>query len=393
MKLKITLAVLLFLFVSYFSKAQTNCLQYISIQCGENLLISASYGSTLSKYTACKGSPVKLSMNSYQTGGTIRWIKDGKIIDNKSEYVLQVEEDGTYYGEIITTNCTFRTPPIELLFTPTILLTSFNFSVNNDICLGGKTYMQVYNNSIYSSFVNYQWLKDGKEIPNANKFEYEATSPGVYIVRGFVKGCSMQSNPITVKLVDWKNREVSTRYVYTRGVVGDKGKLKDTIYACLGTKFQIYQDEGNDYQWYLDNSPIVLEKSNRGGWYIQQPGKYYAKFTSRGGCDAQTKSYQVVFTSNLPKTRLDISPTVGRCDEITIVNSFGNIGVNEDDLNLDGQDYSKKIQWYNNGINLGGGTPISYMPYILQRGKSKGVYIAKFKAGGRCAITSKCRNP
>lgn len=363
-----------------------NCVKNIFLRYSYNVdekKINYGFVTYEQNLSACAGETITLDIAGLDSEiGIIRWMKDGKVVRNEMGNSCKVAESGEYYGEFITNDCTYKTPKLTLSFTTKIeiRIVGPNFTFGNEICEGGQTLIQAYTNSIYNNRLNYQWIKDGKDIANANQNEFLVSKPGTYYVRSSFKECSMQSNPKTIKISDWQQREIRTNYSFIN-LLDDGGRLNDTIYVCRGNDFLFSQNEGSNYKWFKDGTLTNLIANTSNNWTVKDSGMYYATFTSRGGCFARTKEYHIIFTDSLPKTRIDIDKSADKCGVIKLINSFGNIGVNANELS------NGWVNWWYEDIWLSGSNPLRYTVKEISNKVSSGAYVAKFQTGN-CQVQS-----
>ncbi|PZF71977.1 T9SS type A sorting domain-containing protein [Taibaiella soli] len=143
-----------------------------------------SYVAYASPLSFCEGGAVVLTANT-DPALTCQWLRDGYVIPGATGYYNVAEQTG-YYSVIATDvhNCADTSDRVSInvfpLPQPTITRTANVFATA-------------------STFSNYQWLRNGAEIPGATQYSYTATSNGAFSVTVWdANNCTRTSDAIFI---------------------------------------------------------------------------------------------------------------------------------------------------------------------------------------------------
>lgn len=255
---------------SYFVKlkvtSQNGCSDTISkkIVVGEHPVVILSANGPLE---FCSGNNVKLSVGKKDTY-LYQWkISDTPITDSTSSK-MTVFKSGEYSVTVNNSvaNCISNSPKTSIIVTdkpgnPVIQ----NISDVSGICEGGSTAVD-FQLQQSSSLYTYQWKRDGTPIDNATGTSLSKVSySGNYTVSASVRGCSSESDPITLNFI--------------------KSPVKPIIHVQGPVVW--YMAASNDsavmYKWYRNDA--LIEGSDR---YIYMANKtmgtYKVSIANKAGC-------------------------------------------------------------------------------------------------------------
>ncbi|TAE04106.1 MAG: T9SS C-terminal target domain-containing protein, partial [Bacteroidetes bacterium] len=136
----------------------------------------------------CEGETVTLS-SKLSNNSEIRWLKDGKLIQNTSNN-LRVFESGNYVAEVVADGCTKSSEILQVHF---IKSAPILLSLNSD----GYTLQANFldKNAIF------QWFVNNEIVAVTQNPVYEVIQRGIYYVKVTNVGCQSISNEVAVQKV------------------------------------------------------------------------------------------------------------------------------------------------------------------------------------------------
>jgi hypothetical protein len=232
----------------------------------------ASMGNT----SLCKGS-VKLQTNSGTNLSYVWNWNDSPIpLSNVTSYIPKVA--GKYSVTISQGKCSATSPNIVVENAQTPVIYSDNGS---NLCTANIN-LSVKNLS--GTGITYQWLKDGKNIPNATNSILSISESGSYTVTFSQNNCKATSIPFVIT-----NTGVS---VSTKPVAG-----KYLLITGSSTTLQAITTGGGSYtyQWMKDG--VSITNATNASVTIRQSGKYSVR-VNLGKCSSVSGTIEFVPVSN-----------------------------------------------------------------------------------------------
>lgn len=292
MNRKIPLLLLLLLLSRLDSYAQ-NCFgQYTLYQ--ENTSFTFYQGVSYDK-NICKGGKMKLGVsyvNDEFTDLKLQWYKNDSPIAGATKSTFEISEFGSYYLIIRKGNCQYRIPQAfrvreSVINYPPIIYPegrSFNLDTATICDKGGS--VSLARQSSVSSDENWQWMLNGKDIPDANNFRFVAKEEGIYRARFKQGECSGVSNTVVVR----KSNAIKERI----RIYNDTKITKDTLDACKGLPL-ILTSANNNSVWLKDGKQFGVSNSIQ----ATETGTY--SFTYKDGeCLIQSNQLYLRFDKGLP---------------------------------------------------------------------------------------------
>jgi PKD repeat protein len=200
----------------------------------------------------------------------------------------------------------------------------------------------------------YNWLKNGNLINNANASFYQANDSGDY--RAVVKNiynCTDTTSTISLGIYDLPQATIS---------------LSGSSSICSGDSVQLTSplQAGIDYQWYFNGDTI--QNANLNTIWVKATGDYKVKITNSNGC-TDISSAQSIVVNPVPTATIQAGGNTVFCSGQNVV-LYGSNGI--------GYSY----QWMKNGALLNGATT-SFISAT-----QSGNYIVKITNAYNCADTS-----
>ncbi|MDF2452485.1 MAG: hypothetical protein K0S26_1989 [Bacteroidota bacterium] len=138
-----------------------------------------------SSITFCSGGNVTLT-GSTGPNYSYQWIKDNVNISGATAQTYNTSTQGNYQVRISYPGCTAWSAPTKVTVNTT-LVSQITPGGPTTFCSGGS--VRLYGNTCTG--YNYQWIKDGNDIPGATASSYQATVSGSYQLR-IVQGSSVK---------------------------------------------------------------------------------------------------------------------------------------------------------------------------------------------------------
>jgi len=141
----------------------------------------------------CIGDSVTLSTS---LSGTYQWLLNGSPIVGETNATITVNQSGNYAVEVTAGNCA-GTSLATLVAVNPLPIASINALSSTSICAGQSVILESA-----TTATNYQWQRNGIDIPGAVGQQYTATSAGSYtLVLNDAIGCSATSTQIVVSVI------------------------------------------------------------------------------------------------------------------------------------------------------------------------------------------------
>lgn len=281
-----------------------------------------------------------------------QWELDGKIIESSKERTFNAKRPGNYtltafQGKCKATATAIKITQNSFLFNTIEFLNADSITTNNKyiVCKGQKVELQLkslikeeWQDPVYKTLIDtllnsqgfkFQWKKDGKEIPGANKRDYSTDQPGRYILQIENGLCISNSNPLQVI-----NSETIPMKLRTY-------RKDDCISKSIGIYYKIplsYNIDLSEAEVKLFKYSTEQLKSNEIGnnLYIEQSGDYHVQIKINSSCSVLSDTISLKFHNSPPKIKVD---TVYSCSEIV-------------DLSNPSAYSGSKCEWTLNGVKL-----------------------------------------
>jgi hypothetical protein len=206
--------------------------------------------------TICAGSTISLHSESPNAAVTYQWLRDGSLIPNADDAIVEVSQAGSYELKITDNNgCKATSTSVQVkLKTPAV---SISPTGDQWLCDTNKP-LQLKASG--SSDVQFQWLRDGAPIVNTTTSTLTVNQPGSYQVQITQAGCLATSPTVTVRLTTVKNIDVQPQ----------ESELLLPLGAAVSLKASL--DATYTYQWYRDDNALPNATTYR--LLVTQPGVY-----------------------------------------------------------------------------------------------------------------------
>ncbi len=238
------------------------------------------------------------------------------------------------------------------------------FNVGNDapqgqICSGKVNFITEQ----VSVPINYQWVVDNVDVPNATKPTFTLEKTGVVFLKySLANGCTYSSGSTYITIGSIRQPGISTN-----SLISCKS---DEIPINGYSNYENYPDYANKltYQWYKDDK--LIEGAKTKNFFPKETG-YYSLKTSVDGCES--------VSSNKLKITKDNNFLVN-------IYSYGynseqSVFCNKQNVNLYTNDYQNSTvvyQWQKDGIDIVNANALNY------QAQNNGVYNLKITKGTSC---------
>ena len=274
-----------------------------------------------------------------------KWYKNFIEIPGERGASLTVTQPGSYYVIVDYGTCVMNSysnivqVQVQSPISPVIQAENNSTAIcPNDT----RTLTSVLQNTGYT----YAWYKNNNSIPGATGPTYQASEEGIYHLEITVSGCTFESDPIALEVIDFNlSLSTSSQIVLIPG---------ETI-----TVNTITDAQNPQFQWHKNTSP--LPGATQAALNITQAGDYTVSVTEAQPCNITKEStVSVVYPSGFDVqvqtgtgytscTSTATTLSISRFDAITENNN----------INLLGNTYNYSYQWYKNDIAIPGATNIS----------------------------------
>lgn len=299
------------------------------------------------------------------------WYKNFIEIPGEDGPSLRVTQPGSYYVVVDYGTCVMNSysnivqVQAQSALSPTIQAEDNSTAIcPNDT----RTLTSVLQNASYS----YKWYKNNILIPGANASTYEASEGGVYHLEITVGGCTFESNPITLEIIDF-NLSLST----PSEIVLIPG---ETITVNAVTDAQNPQ-----FQWHK-NGPAI-PGAIQSSLNITQAGTYKVVVTEAVPCNIVKEStVSVVYPLGFD-VEIQAAAGYSSCVSSSTTLSIAQFdAITEDDpINLIGRTNNYTYQWYKNSIAVAGAvTPL----LLINSPAQNGSYVLKITIPDFGVVTS-----
>jgi hypothetical protein len=275
----------------------------------------------------CAGTSFPLTASYTSESMTFQWKKDNVILPNETKYFLNISATGSYSLKTIDPNCTTSySDSREYIFGSIIPSNIITYSGDVDTiarCPNFFNYLQFGQSA--SNLYQFQWKRDGINIPGETRNIYYASVAGVYSVQIKQGNCVTTSSPMVLRTD-----------ILPSSVI----KIKGGTNICVGTEpSQLYVDGLNcpfsvNYQWQKDGVDIPTQTNTT--YSPNQTGGYRLKITN-GNSITYSNVINIV-ANNTPNYQI-----ISNYDTLTC-NPSGFFRLNGNHLP------SSTYQWFKDGI-------------------------------------------
>jgi hypothetical protein len=385
----------------------------------------------------CEGTQYDLSPNYNSITATFQWKKNGIDIAGATNRILSTTTSGAYSLRMVDGVCDRQTPNIKLNFGESLKPQLY---YKDTLLCGVLAYFSTNIGGNIGSF-NYQWQKDGLNIPNATLSYFNAPNPGLYRLLLSQGNCYTYSKEVSVITSTKKQKPILTTYgstnicsgsintnfnnnyctlfrdnvaIYTgyNYTITQSGtyKLKtsptdnscanesDSVVISIGSNFVpvIKQEKTYYTNASLKNMPILCGTGDYVFLSFQttQTGTYTYQW-QKNGVDivGSTNYYAWVFSAGDYRVRVTNGSCSAYSNVITVTQGNGsNARIVTDDNNLECSNrlaqlelvdgHSSNINWYRDGVLI----PNENSTKIFVN--SQGNYTANFNNNNGCASTT-----
>lgn len=226
----------------------------------------------------CVGNSAQLS--AVTAGLTYQWYNGTTAVAGATDQIFTTTISGNYKVEVTDgVGCTAITAVAE----PTVLLDTPPVTPGDTVllCAGDNGTLTVNTNGVTSG-INFQWQKDGTNIPAANGSSYLATASGTYrnVITVPATGCTTTSEEVLVIINDYP--------------------LPTVTYSGTNLSTASY----TQYQWFLNT--IAIPGATNQTYHPTVAGSYRVRVKDAAGCTAFSPAYALNTTSVANITATDI---------------------------------------------------------------------------------------
>lgn len=256
-------------------------------------------GAQHSPLNLCKGSDASFHITNLDADVLkIRWFRNDSLIATTPD--LKTNVKGMYSAEIETKTCLYKLGMISVDFSENLQVSLTEKELT--VCENGSSYFYVYA-SVISSMpeVQYQWQKDGKDLPEMTKNYFGVSTPGSYTLRATAGACSSTSQPTVVK--GNKDNLLTNLISYSNG----NAINKDTAFFCKdypNTFSSAYHSE-----WYLDGKYVSTGYT----FTPTQSGLYTNSYSFGNNCFSKSKPLYVSIDTKISPIEPDFLSVTNQC--------------------------------------------------------------------------------
>ncbi len=245
----------------------------------------------------CPGSEVSKQINANANQEVLyQWKNNGTDISGATNSTYTSSAIGDYTVYVVNSNNCFKTSSAVSLKTITSTISP---SGTKYICQGYGTPLKANT----GQGLNYQWKKDGNNIPSATLSEYYASEAGLYtVIMGIGEECSVESVGVIIKV----NPSPET-------TITPSGRTA----ICEGSSIMLVANEGAGlkYQWRKDIS--LITGATNSTYTTALSGSYSVTETNLYNC-TKTSRAVVIITNPLPVIDLGNDVTINLSQNIVL---------------------------------------------------------------------------
>lgn len=295
-----------FCFVSV-SMALGQCDKTFRISLNNNVIYEPGQTVKTNPIFVCKDNKNIFNFFSVESGSlTFKWYVNDTLVNTSQSSIFETTRDGVFRIEIKDKECDYKIGPIILAATKSI---DISLSTNElTICENVKSTTSLWAFTNLLTDLDYQWQKDGKDIPNEKETYIYPSTSGIYTVRLSSDNCSATSAQAVVKAAI--NNKIPD-YIY-----GNNNPIKkDSIFLCKDYSYNFEVLNGTT-NWYR-NGQLVVNSSNL---EIKESGSYYVQRKVADNCTIQSKPLYISFGQTInPINMLDSTYSNNYCDQVAVI--------------------------------------------------------------------------
>jgi hypothetical protein len=230
----------------------------------------------------CDGDNAQLS--AVTPGLTYQWYDGTTAIPGATDQTYTTTTTGTYKVQVTdAVGCS----AITSVAVPTVLLATPPVTPGDTIllCTGDNGTLTVNTNGVTTG-INFQWQKNGVNIPAANGSSYLVTTSGTYrnVITVPATGCTSTSEEVMVIVNDYP--------------------LPTVTYSGSNLSTATY----SQYQWFLNT--VAIPGATNQTYHPTVPGSYRVRVKDAAGCTAYSPAYALNTTSvaNIITTDIKLYP-------------------------------------------------------------------------------------
>lgn len=244
---------------------------------------------------ACAGSRPSLYLPEYYSPDKyeIEWQKDGQFLPGATSTSLFTPSGGAYTVQVKSKQkgCT-GTASANVAFTGAFKVISGYSGGDQTICKGSVFYLSVSTSARPDGF---QLLKDGQPVAGATQGLHYLTESGRYVIRVRNGTCTVDSEPVNLRVVDPTTPLISQKSSET----------------CQGTAtLSVAQPVGGvSYSWRRNDRPLVGSESTT---FQPTSGGTYSVVARRDGCSSESAPVALSVSAPIavpPLSPVGYSPT------------------------------------------------------------------------------------
>ena len=239
----------------------------------------------------CGGQPVVLQASS-GVGYTYQWLVNNNPIGGANQSQYNANAPGNYTVRITGNGCTV-TSPGQFIGMGAAPQANINANGPTTFCEGGFVNL----NANTGANLQYQWMRNGVDIQNANQAGYQANQTGNYQVRVSQNGCSSISIQLSITVTAAPVATISANGA-TTFCEGGSVSLSATSGA------------GYSYEWMLNGN--IIPSASASSYTATTAGDYSVRVIAAGCSDeSSTLSVQV---NNAPVATISANGATTFCE-------------------------------------------------------------------------------
>lgn len=265
-------------------------ISFVHAQCDKKFTLLLNYSTVYNSgvYVAtnpifvCKGNKNIFDFGKIEGDITFKWYLNDTLVSTSKSPKFETDKVGIFNVEINNEGCNSKIGPIRVESTQNV---DINISHKElTICENVKSAVSVYGHSELFSFEkNYQWQKDGKDIPGEDTNYMYPSTTGVYTLRITAGNCSAASSPIIVKASS-DNKIVDYISDSSNGGIIEG----DTLLLCKDNKYFFGASKGIT-NWYRNRQFIKNDEFLA----IEESGTYQIQRKIGADCIVESKPVYV----------------------------------------------------------------------------------------------------
>jgi photosystem II stability/assembly factor-like uncharacterized protein len=223
--------------------------------------------------------PGAVELTAIGTGAAIisyQWFKSSEPISGETEFDLEITEGGAYAAKVFSEHCEAESEIVTISESAPPAKPQVSLSDDAVICLNETVTLSISDQDLQQ---NYQWTKDGVDVPGEDSFTLEADDAGRYAIVVSNEDCSISSDVVVITSEDPK------------GSISEE----DGISICSGEAIDLHAQPSDtehiSISWFVNGEVIPGETSS--SLHVTSGGDYEVEFKS-AHCASNSETITVV---------------------------------------------------------------------------------------------------